>query len=634
MKNGRLFGPEPTDWRPVESLPDLSHYDTLWLDYEATGKDPHTDKPVGVAICAPDDKAWYLPFGHNGGNLDERTVKQWAGRELRGKTLVGSWIKADAHFSRNWGLPFDELDVRLRDVQHQACLLDERRRRSGLDLLGKELLGQQKLELPFDLETTKMSEVHSSVVGPYAIQDVRLTKGVDLAQRPLIEHEDLGRVLDLEDSIILAVVEMEGNGAPLDLDLLKAWRHEVRADWQQSLAALRDEAGFPVNPESMPDMKRLWSKLRLPLPIDPEDGQPSFSREALLFALANPATPVDDAVLKVMVPLVLKCKSRNSLLSKYLDKYWVGHRDGILRYNLHQLRADDTGTITGRFSSAAVDKDENYGANIQQVFHPEKQEKKLGTKRWPVRRLFIPGLGKVWVSADAKQIEYRLFAHLANNPAIIEAFRKNPDVDYHNIVTEMVHAVGVDMPRVLVKNVNFAKIYGAKLRKIARMLGKTEEETREFLTIYGQTFPEIEPTIKRVSDEIYRRARRAPNRVGHVKTMLGRRRRYPMDDSGRVDRPYSGLNAHIQGTAADIMKLKLRDVYRERKHLEFTMRMTVHDALEGDMENPEKARDLRDLLDQPAIPLRVPIRWDVEIGPNWADMTKLDRYLAAGRQAA
>src|SRR5204863_209537 len=141
----------------------------------------------------------------------------------------------------------------------QACLLDERRRRSGLDLLAQELLGEKKLTLPFDLETTRMTEAHSSVVGPYAIQDVRLTKGVDLAQRPLIAKEDLDQVLALEDSIIFPVVEMEANGAPLDLPLLKQWQVEVRADWQQALAALRDEAGFAVNPESFPDMKRLWS---------------------------------------------------------------------------------------------------------------------------------------------------------------------------------------------------------------------------------------------------------------------------------------------------------------------------------------------------------------------------------------
>src|SRR5206468_3485554 len=121
----------------------------------------------------------------------------------------------------------------------------------------------------------------------------------------------------------------------------------------------------------------------------------------------------------------------------------------------------------------------------------------------PIRRLFMPADGRLWVSADAKQIEYRLFAHLANNPTIIEAFRKNPDIDYHGVVTEMVHTLAqADMPRVLVKNVNFARIYGAGVRKIARMLGKTETEARAFLAAYDRAFPEVAPLIQRVSDEI------------------------------------------------------------------------------------------------------------------------------------
>ena len=174
-------------------------------------------------------------------------------------------------------------------------------------------------------------------------------------------------------------------------------------------------------------------------------------------------------------------------------------------------------------ASAAVDKDARYGANIQQVFHPEKQAQKIGTKRWPVRRLYIPAPGRTWISADAKQIEYRLFAHLANNPEIIEAFRRNPDVDYHGVVTDMVHRLAhADLPRVLVKNVNFAKIYGAGLRKIARMLGKSEAETRAFIAAYDRAFPEIAPLIQQVSDQIVRRQR--AEGVGYVKTMLGRRR--------------------------------------------------------------------------------------------------------------
>jgi DNA polymerase I-like protein with 3'-5' exonuclease and polymerase domains len=136
-----LFTPASADWAPPRTLPDLSRYQELWIDFETTGTNVRADRPVGLAVATPDNKEYYLPFGHRGGNLDEDQVRRWARAELRNKTLVGSWMKFDTHMARRWNLPFHELNVTLRDIQHQACLLNERRRQSGLDLLAHEVLG-------------------------------------------------------------------------------------------------------------------------------------------------------------------------------------------------------------------------------------------------------------------------------------------------------------------------------------------------------------------------------------------------------------------------------------------------------------------------------------------------------------
>jgi len=597
---------EETEWRPPQTLPDLSRYDEVWVDFETTGTNVASDRPVGIAIATPDDRAYYLPFRHRGGNLDEHTVQRWASRELRDKTLIGSWMKFDAHISRNWGVPFQDMNVRLRDIQHQACLLNERRRKSGLDLLAKEILGEQKLDLPFD--KGQMARAHSSLVGPYAEQDVRLTRRLDLAMRPMIEKEDLGRVLALEDSLIEVVVEMEANAAPLDIEKLERWCVDVRAQRDAGLKALRDLAGFPVNPDSHPDLMRLFAKWGLQTPIDEVDGRPTFAAAYLL--------PMKDQ--HPGVALVLRTRALSSLLSKFLDKYSkVVGPDGRLRYNLHQLRADDYGTITGRFSAA----DEN----IQQVYHPENQEKKLGTREFLVRELFIPEPGKLWVSADAAQIEYRIFASLAANPDVLAAFAKDPDADFHQLVTDMVRSLAMpSASRKYVKNVNFAKIFGAGTKKIRRMLGCSMDEAQAFIDAYDQAFPEVGPLIRSVEQAIRRRHR--TEGCGYVRTLTGRRRRYP-----DLDRLHSGLNAFIQGTAADINKIKLRAVYDERKRLDLTMRFTVHDELDGDIGTPAKARELQRLLNEPALPdLKVPIRWGVGIGPNWAAVQDLPEEMAAG----
>lgn len=608
-----LFTPHSTSWRPVETLPDLSLHKELWVDFETTGTDTWRDVPVGLVVTTM-DRSHYLPFGHSGGNLDPTKVKAWAAHELRDKTLIFSWAKFDVHLSCQWGLDFRALaGVKLRDIQHQACLLNERRRKSGLDLLAEELLGRKKLNTDFD--KSQMKNVHSSLAGPYAEADGELTRDVDLAQRPLIVKEGLQRVLDLEDLLIEVVVEMERNGAPLDMVKLARWRVQVRAQWEDGLRELRTVAGFPVNPDSHPSLMRLFEKWGLHPPIDAETGSPTFAA-----AYLKPLRKTHAGVA-----LLMRTRALGSLLSKYLDKYWHGHTNGYLRYQLHQLRADDTGTITGRFSSSGVSKTE--GANIQQVFKPDKQEDKLGTDEFIIRELVVhsepireerqPRPDRQWVSADAEQIEYRFFAELSGNADVLAAYAANPNTDFHQVVTDMVQKVNPDYTRTKTKNVNFAKIFGAGLAKIARMLECERGEARTFLNEYDRAFPEVGALIASVEAEIRRRAR--VEGVGYVKTALGRRRRYP-----DLDRLHSGLNAHIQGSAADINKLKLREVYDARKFLELVMRFTVHDSIDSDgSRNPTKLWQLKELLNTQSVPRKVPILWSVEHGPTWADLTKL-----------
>ncbi len=580
------------------------------MDTETTGTNRFRDLPVGLAVATPDGNAYYLPFGHRGGNLDANMVRSWAKRNLAGKTLIGSWLKFDTHILRNWNLPLDELNVTLRDVQHQACLLNEQRRQSGLDLLAKEYLGQEKADLDKGV-IENMARVHSSLVGPYAEQDVRLTRALDLHMRPLVQKEGLDRVLALEDSLIFPVVEMENNGLPLDIEKLERWQVLVRKEYEQGLRDLRDMAGFPCNPKSNPDLRRLFEKWGMAAPIDEEDGAITFAAPYL-----RPLRGKHHGI-----KLLLRVKGLGTMLSNFLDNYpKVVGADGKLRYNLHQLRADEYGTITGRFSAAG---DEHGGINPQQVFHPDNQEKKLGNRDYLIRELFIPAPGRLWVSADAAQIQYRLFAAVSGNREILNAYANNPDTDFHDYVTEMVRRLAdPNAKRKDVKNVNFAKLFGAGMRKIRRMLECSEPDARAFVEAYNQAFPEVGELLKSVEAVIRQRHRQEG--VGYVRTMLGRRRRYT-----NLTALHTGFNAYIQGTEADIVKIKIRQAYDARKDLELTMRVVVHDELDGDTTHPDKARQLHDLLNEPALPnLRVPIKWETGTGPDWAhvsDLPKLER---------
>jgi DNA polymerase-1 len=293
-----------------------------------------------------------------------------------------------------------------------------------------------------------------------------------------------------------------------------------------------------------------------------------------------------------LIQLVLQTRKLLGLDSKYLTKYarQLG-RGNVLHYRLHQLRNDEYGTVSGRYSSSNI--------NIQQVFKSERNEEYL--PEFVIRELFIPAPGKHWVSADANQIEFRLFAHYSDSTQLIKAYQEDPNTDFHQVVAEL-----TNLKRSPAKNLNFAKIYGAGLDKAAEMMGVLPEEAEPVMRKYDRMFPEAKRLMNQAMNLAATR--------GYVKTILGRRGRFP-----EQERLHSALNRVIQGTAADIMKLKLLEAYNNRRLLTLTLRFPVHDELNGDLENPEKVKPLRELLDSPSLPIKVPITWVVKLGKNWRE---------------
>jgi DNA polymerase I-like protein with 3'-5' exonuclease and polymerase domains len=248
-----------------------------------------------------------------------------------------------------------------------------------------------------------------------------------------------------------------------------------------------------------------------------------------------------------------------------------------------------------------------------------------------------------YLEADAAQIEFRLFAHYAGNRQIIEQYAREPRTSFHKLTWEMIKAYKPDMLYTHQKSFNFAGQYGAKSIKLAVMMGFiTEEEgneirsakrwddprlrlIKEIEAAYARMLPEREPLLARAShlfkgscdefchknDELHRQY---PHR-GFVRTLRGRRSR-----SVNNYKSYIGLNRVLQGTGADIMKLKLAVLHRERKHTGLLMRSTNHDAVLGDARLPETLDRVREVLnEQPYPELRVPIIWECGTGGSWAE---------------
>ncbi len=565
-----------TSWRPPEQLPTLNGVKELALDTETTGLSLWLDKPVGLSAYTADGRCYYLPWAHKGGgNLDEGLIKRWVQRELRGKKLYFLNADFDINMLFNWGVNLEEQGNSVHDIGFWAALIDDNRRYYSLDALATDFLHEKKKELPF--HASQIADHAAGEVGPYAEHDVRLTWELRKHFEPLMVADELEQVRDLEDKLIFVSVEMERNGVRLDLDRLHKWGKIVHKRYKQRVLYVYKETGMRINPNSFSDLKRLFLHLKISYPRTAA-GASSFT-EVFLKTIDHP-----------VVQAALETRQLLGILSRYLEKYAneVG-KDGILRYHLHQMRRSGGGTVTGRYSSSNI--------NVQQVFKEGRQD--LCVKDLVIRDLFLPAVGRTWCCSDASQIEFRLFAHYSRSERLIAAYRDNPNTDFHEKVAKL-----TSLDRGPAKNLNFAKLFGAQRKKFAEMIGRPREETDPLFDKYDEDFPEAR--------RLMNQAQYIAGKRGYVKTLLGRRRRFPTRE-----RLYSALNAFIQGSAADIMKLKLLEVYAERKRLGLTMRFPVHDELNCDLESPERAVELGRLLDRDALPLSVPIRWNVSTGESW-----------------
>ena len=577
-------------WTPP-TPPSLDGINEIYLDCETNGlKWWEGDRPIGLAVGWVEGqqfKSKYLPFGHRGGgNLGEELVKRWATRELRGKRITNLNSKFDNHNMYEWGVDLESQGCVWSDVAHYAALLDDHRKRFSLERLSQDFLGEGKEEID---APTRMAEYHAGEVASYACTDVRLVHKLKEVMWPKLTGEGLQRVRQLEDDIIYPVCEMERNGSPLNMELLTRWKTELESKFQAMLWTVFKDYGVRIDSFTAPtDLLKLFKKLRLPVSRT-EKGQASFSGDVL--------KGIDHEV----GDFLLRGQKLNNLLTKYIYPYLeVAGSTGILRYHLHQLRSDEGGTVSGRFSS--TDK------NIQQVLAVEKQQDNYGPG-YIIRELFIPEEGKKWVSADADQIEYRLFAHYSRSKKILSRYDADPTVSFHRIVEEMIRPFKPDIAYKSVKNLNFAKIYGAGLKKIAEMLGLERSESDRFVRIYDREFPEAAALLQE--------AKNIATRRGYVKTILGRRCRFPKTIPLEDRRIHKALNGVIQGSAADEMKLKLIELHRERKNTGLKLRLTNHDEACGDGEDGT-CEAVREVLNAQILDVRAPLLWSVDAGPHWA----------------
>lgn len=658
------------DWKPFIEPFNLSEVKEPIVDFETASKSNahqaaikwwRDARPIGMSVTLPDGRSQYWAWGHCEGNncTEEQAVAYLT--DMRGKRILNQSTKFEVHMAKALGVDLEELGCTVGDVSHYAALLDDHRKRFNLDELGKAYApGFAKLTEVHGvrLDKSRMASYHAGIVGPYACQDGVVVRHVANRQYELMREQGLERVAAVEDECTFATCEMERNGAIIDTEKLDLWVRESERELHRCLMEIYRLVGVKLEPNKDKTWETLFSRLKIPVTDYTDSGKSSFTDDVLVAKIEQ--TPHEALIL------AYKASKIEDLRSKALVKFHktIGS-DRILRYALHQLRSDEGGTVQGRFSSSGIADDE--GANIQQVSAVGKQIEKYGSVAghplipgWLIRELFVAPQGFDFFASDAEQIEYRIFADHAQSPQVIAAYqtdwnrlcglphalKNNERVSFHKLIWNLLRPFKEDLGYKSLKNLNFAKIYGAGLAKLAFMMGfitkyqllelqrryapKGVSRTDPLLRscgildvdeIYARELPEAPKLIKKASDIAKER--------GYVKTALGRRIRFPAyreTAEGRVPIPeklrrlHKALNGVIQGSAADIMKLKLIELRRRRKELDgFKLRMSVHDEIAGDSANAEVTAKVDAVLNQQSFKMDVPILWKTDTGHNWAE---------------
>jgi len=619
----------PKDWR-VEAPPSLDGIHDIELDFETDGVDYYNrDIAIGWALRLPNGRKKYYPIRHRNcsDQIDPAVALRWFQTELKGKRITNARTGFEVHVAYAMGADLVEQGCTFSDVMHYAALLDDHRKRFALNELAKDFLGREKEGM--DLDPTRMADYEPWMVAKRAEGDVETVAQLKDVMWPMLDAQGLQNVRALEDQIIPVVCEMERNGAPLNVELLQQWARESEEHYHKLIREVANEAGFNFD-DTDASWIRLFERYKIPLVYGKVKGTNERSDKPTF----------KDAVLeRVDHPVIKKARfaaQLDSLRSKIYKPYLENvDKNGILRVEYNQLRLDDEhgqrGTVSGRFSAAYVQQvpnHDNHFAVFGDLYNP--------------RALYTPGSG-LFFAGDASQIEYRIFASHAKNPRVLQAYRDDPRVSFHKLMWPKITRYRPDFSYTNMKSFNFMRMYGGGTVKTAVMMGMITEEqgdditarkaqktsplleqAREIESIYDKEMPEVKPLTRKAmhlamskcndycnkNDDMHREFKHR----GYVKTVLGRRSRFPTDY-----KIHKALNAIIQGSAADIMKTKLVELFKQRRALGFTMRMTVHDEVTGDVPDVAAAKKIEDLLNVQSIETTVPILWAAGTGKNWAD---------------
>ena len=571
------------------------------VDTETTSLDYMVADLVGISVAVEAGKAAYIPFGHDYLGVPDQLPRELVMAKLKplleDPTVkkVGQNLKYDMSIFAQHGIALEGIEF---DTMLESYVLDSVATRHDMDSLAEKYLDEETIKFA-DVAgkgagQLTFNQVALEEAGPYAAEDADITLRLHQALWPQVSAElTLKNVLvDIELPLVPVLSRIERAGALVDDTLLFQQSQELAVriiDLEKQAWELAGQEFNLASPKQLGEI--LFTKLEIPVLKKTAKGAPSTKEEVL-----------QELALDYPLPKVLlEHRGLAKLKSTYTDKLptMINRATKRIHTSYHQ-----SGTATGRLSSS--------DPNLQNIPVRNAEGRR-------VRQAFIAGQGKKMVAADYSQIELRIMAHLSEDPSLVAAFAAGQDI--HRATAAEVFATDPDAvtadQRRSAKAINFGLIYGMSAFGLARQLNIGRKQAAEYIDTYFDRYPGVLSYMNNV--------RSSAAEQGYVETFFGRRLYLPEINSRngmrRQAAERTAINAPMQGTAADIIKLAMISVddWLQHSGLTSVMIMQVHDELILEVPEHELQQVTEGLAQrmENAASLKVPLVVDVGVGNNW-----------------
>jgi DNA polymerase I-like protein with 3'-5' exonuclease and polymerase domains len=631
------------EWICPENFPNLKGYSHVAIDLET--KDPDLKSMgsgairghgqiVGIAVAVEGWSAYY-PIAHEGGgNLEKEKVMSWI-KEVCSAPNIKLFHNAmyDVCWLRAAGV---EIKGQIVDTMVMASLIDENRLWYSLNSVSFDYLGKTKNEAALNEAAqswgidpkSEMYKLPAMYVGSYAEKDAELTLELFKVLTKEIEFQKLQPIFKLETDLFPCLIDMKFKGVRVDIEQANKLKQQLTSQEQSLLLKVKEQTGIEPQIWAARSIAKVFDKLGLHYERTEKSLAPSFTKNFL----QEHKHPI--------VQMIAKAREINKAHTTFIDTILRFEHKGRIHADINPIRSDQGGTVTGRFSYA--------NPNLQQI---PARNKELGPL---IRSLFIPEEGHKWGCFDYSQQEPRLVVHYAAEiepicfdeavENIVERFNSN-NVDFHKTVADM-----AGISRTQAKTINLGLFYGMGKAKLQAELGlSTKAEAENLFNQYHDNVPFVKELMTFTS--------RLANQNGYIKTLLGRKCRfdkweidefrmgtmstpmtkeeatqkfvdrwlskYPQADVERLKQDpkikrcftYKALNKLIQGSAADMTKQAMLNLYKEG----IVPHIQIHDELDISVIDDIQAKKIIDIMEN-AVQLAIPNKVDYESGNSWGDI--------------